>query len=586
MRVMQHRSFILVALLVAAAAQPASAQTRQQRQATQRRADIVVAGAGASGAVLAVHLAEKLRLAGKKGKIIIVEAGGDVANRIPMLHAHSADPESKVSRGMNLDYAVQYLHDEAENAQRFNYRRDKGGDLHTRGKGRAGSANHHALFNLFPPKSYWNELAAETGDSSWSAEQMAKHEDVVRRLIPVVNTGVRSSRALGDPRAIATRDPNDERVRANFGEGPLNVPVNTKKFLRWGARELLNQYMKDHPGSIEVVEHTLVDRAVFDSRGRATALKVIRGGRLGADHDPKLPEVEETIEIGKAFVDSTGAFEAPGTMWRSGVGPAAKLRALGIPVVSDVPAGTGLGSRMETPVIGKLNPLKIGKLLVQARSQNGAIDLEARKSDPGLAEADGVRIGLAGGAFKGYNWNYTAGIIQPGVISILDLQAKTRHLGTVEPQSRDPRVAPKINFNMFDPKHDPDGKDLAIAISGFRQALASARKLGVKEVYDHASEGFVKIEHFERMSDAKLGAHIKRVVWDHHPGHSTPIGRPEDPATVVLPSMIAKGTDNYYSISHADFRPIGIFPVRALHAVGVKGAEEIYERFFGTAQAR
>jgi choline dehydrogenase len=572
-----HRKIVVVVALLAGA----SLARGDGRRAAPQRGDIVIAGAGAAGSVLAVRLAKQLHDSGRPGKIVLIEAGGDKGNRLLAVHAHSADPDSSFSKGLNLAYPVRYLSDKDQNTRRFNYNRQKGGDLHTRGKGNGGSSNHHAGFNLFPPQSDWAEIARVTGDSSWSPQAMARYEAIVREMIPTESTGIGDSGPLGDEHPVAAVDPNDDVVRRQVPEGLLKVPVNTRGVLRYGPRELLSDAMKKYPGRIEVLSNTIVDRAILDRSGKVVGVKILSGGTLGSDSEhPGRRGTEHTIMVDKAFVDSTGSFEAPGMMYRAGLGPKDKVAALGIEPRVDLPGvGEGLGSRIEVPVIAKMNPLKLGRMLLQAGSRNGGLFLWGRKSRPELAEIDGVQIGLFG-RFTGYNWGYSKKLKAPAMTQ-LDLQTTTHSHGFVRPQSADPRVRPDIQFNMFDPAHDPQGLDLAAAIKGTRQMIARAKKMGAKQLWDLETEKWVPLAKYEQMSDAQLGTVMKRIGWDHHPSGTAAMGSPTDPMTVTQSNFVARGTDNYYNVSLAIFKkPLGFFPVYGLYAASIKAADGLFERYY------
>jgi choline dehydrogenase len=291
--------------------------------------------------------------------------------------------------------------------------------------------------------------------------------------------------------------------------------------------------------------------------------------------------VAETIAVGKGFYDATGGLEAPATMMRSRLGPREELARFGVEPVVDLPGvGRGVRTRNETSVISKVSPLEMGRLLLQARSRNGAISLVARKSQPGLREADGVHIILMGAKFRGYNWGYSRKAVGP-YMTQLDLQGNTHSRGTIRLRSLDPRDSLEIKLNMFDPRNDPEGLDRKQVIKGFRDMVARAKRMGHKEILDHETDTWKPISYFEKLSDHEIGDRMEREAWDHHVGSSTRMGRGNDPMAVLGSDFRAKGTQNYFVIGHSAYpKPLGYFPVSGIEVGAVKAADGAYQRYF------
>jgi choline dehydrogenase len=88
--------------------------------------------------------------------------------------------------------------------------------------------------------------------------------------------------------------------------------------------------IRDRP-NLSVLTDTTVLRVAMDG-ARATATGVVVGHPGGG---------EETILAGEVVL-CAGAFDSPRLLMRSGIGPAAHLATLGIPVVADLPVGDNL----------------------------------------------------------------------------------------------------------------------------------------------------------------------------------------------------------------------------------------------------
>ncbi len=113
-------------------------------------------------------------------------------------------------------------------------------------------------------------------------------------------------------------------LNAPTGEGVSCNPIN----LRHGVRVTTNDgYLEPARGrpNLEIRGEALVERVVFAGR-RATGVQVSFGGAPA-----------EVIQA-RTVVLCAGAIHSPTILMRSGIGPAAALAGLGIPVLHDAPA--------------------------------------------------------------------------------------------------------------------------------------------------------------------------------------------------------------------------------------------------------
>src|SRR6185437_5847863 len=114
---------------------------------------------------------------------------------------------------------------------------------------------------------------------------------------------------------------------------------NAPGSVRWNSAFAYLDPVRDHPG-LTVCANALVDRIEFTGRpgkpgrpgqpGRAAAVLAVIDGR------------RTRIRAGQVIL-CAGVYGSAEILLRSGIGPAADLRRLGIPVVSDLPgAGANL----------------------------------------------------------------------------------------------------------------------------------------------------------------------------------------------------------------------------------------------------
>jgi len=163
-------------------------------------------------------------------------------------------------------------------------------------------------------------------------------------------------------------DHNDPR---QSGVGPL--PLNQRDGVRQSAALCYLAPARGRP-NLSILPNALAVRVLFESR-RAVGVEVLRDGRV------------ERFE-GARITLSAGAIHTPGILFRSGIGPAAELRALGIDVVADRP---GVGQNLsDHPSVG-----------IPCVPRPGGIDPErphfqvyARYTASGSAEPNDMQLGI------------------------------------------------------------------------------------------------------------------------------------------------------------------------------------------------
>lgn len=346
---------------------------------------------------------------------------------------------------------------------------------------------------------------------------------------------------------------------------------------------------------LDVALHTLVTKVNFDTasskhkKPRATGIDYLYGESLyradprasAAGHSGVPGSVTATREV----IVAGGAFNTPQILKLSGVGPAAELAALGIPVVKDLPGvGGNLQDRYEVGVSAaapnnftlfgdctfittpgdpcyaswarpNLDPLEHGPY-----ATNGiAVGLFARSSTAG-ADHD-LWVGGVPGLFQGYFPGMSRTVVTPSAknyFTWLVLKAHSRNdIGTVTLRSADPRDTPRIAFHSFgegDPAKQADAaKDLRAAVEGMRW--------GIRVVDDAVSlEPGAGLERvwppLDVRSDEDLEQWVRDEAWGHHASCTCPIGADDDPTAVLDGQFRVRGVEGLRVVDASAFPKI------------------------------
>ncbi|WP_442920577.1 GMC family oxidoreductase [Massilia sp. S19_KUP03_FR1] len=473
----------------------AAGAARAQAQPTNgaragKHYDVVIAGGGSAGAVLATRLS-----ADGQRQVLLLDAGPD--------YAPGAYPAALTNANLVAGSPEHDWHYHSQDAARL------GHDIGIpRGRVIGGSSAVNAAVAMRArPADFarwsrrgiegweWPEVLAAyramentpTGDDAWHGRSgpFPVRQRSAQENTPSMRAFVSAAESAGLPHVADFNGAHQHGV----GPYPLNVidgvRINT-------GMAYLTAAVRARP-NLTIRGNAEVDRVLIE-KGRAVGVRLVG---------------DDIVRAGEVIL-SSGTIGSPAILMRSGVGPQGHLGELGIDVMADLPVGERL---QEHPFFFNVYALK-ASAVAMTPAAGAIVWTRSRRAAPGDLD-----LHISGTHLIDPKASPTGGAI---VLACAVTLPKSN--GSLRLASRDPRAAPQIRYNFFQQEDDLDRMVEAVELS-----RRIGRSAPFADLVDHEmAPGATVLE-----GQALRQNIVANVAGYQHPTSTVPMGAADDRAAVV-----------------------------------------------------
>jgi choline dehydrogenase len=445
----------------------------------------VIVGGGSAGSVLASRLSED-----PAAEVVLIEAGPP--DKAQEIHIPAAWGQLFKSRH-DWDYASE---------------REPGLDRRRvylpRGKMLGGSSSMNGMVYIRGARADYDGWVRD-GANGWAFDDLLPYfrrseanergEDQFHgKLGPLTVSDGRSRYSLMDAfveAGVEAGYPRNPDFNGEKQDGVGLYQLTQRKGMRCSAALAFLHPALGRP-NLKVVTDALATRILFDG-ARASGVEIIRHGEL--------QEIQAETEV----ILSAGAYNSPQLLMLSGIGPAADLAQLMIPVRVDLPVGEGL---QDHPIVMMSWHSDTEGLLTAPSPENAQ-----RLSDEGLGPLTS-NVAEAGGFFRTRN-GLEAPDIQfhavpaNGLVGEEGLLRATTHGIRFGPCVLKPTSRGKLSLRTADPGSKPRILHNYFATEEDRRSMIEGVRIGLDIAEQAALRAHIKGPHFVPTSRSD------RDIWDY-----------------------------------------------------------------------